>query len=74
MRLLVVQFSPASYYFSLVGPNILLSILFSNALNLCFSLNITNQVSNPYKTIGKVIVLYILIFTFLVSRREGKGF
>jgi hypothetical protein len=31
-----------------------------------------NRVSHPYKTAGNVIVLYILIFTILDSRREDK--
>ena len=47
---------------SLLGPNILLNILFSDTLSPCSSLNVSDQVSHPYKTTGKIIVLYILIF------------
>jgi uncharacterized membrane protein len=46
---------------SLLGPYILLSTLFSNTLNLCSSLKERDKVSHPYKTTGKIIVLYILI-------------
>jgi hypothetical protein len=42
-------------------PNILLSALFLNTLNLCSSLYAKYQVSHPYNTTGKIIVLYILI-------------
>ena len=42
---------------SLLGPNILLNTMFSNTLSLLSSLNVNDQVSHPYKTIGKIIVL-----------------
>ena len=49
---------------SLLGPNVLLSTLSSNTLSLRSSLNVSGQVSHPYKTTGRIIVLYILIFKF----------
>jgi hypothetical protein len=39
---------------SLFGPNIHLSILFSNTLSLCSSLNVRDQVSHPYRTAGEI--------------------
>ena len=41
----------------LLGSNIFLSTLFSNTLSLCFSLNVSYQVSHPYQTTRKIIVL-----------------
>jgi hypothetical protein len=41
----------------MLGPNILLSTLFSNTLSLCSSVSVTDQVSHPYKTTGKIIML-----------------
>jgi hypothetical protein len=58
------------YFF---GPCILLSTLFSNPLSLCSSLNVRSQVSHPYGTTGKIIGLYILIFTFLGRDEKIKG-
>jgi hypothetical protein len=54
------------------SPTILHRTLFSNNLSLCSSLNVRDQVSHPYKTTGRIMVLYILTFTFLDSGQEDK--
>jgi hypothetical protein len=61
-----MQSSPAFCHLLRLGPNILLSTLFSDTLNLCSSLGVKYQVSHPYKQ--KVI----LTFMFLERRREDK--
>ena len=57
---------------SLLGPNILLNTLFSNTLNLRFSLHVSDQVSHPYKTTGKIRVklrgLYLKKFKSIILR------
>jgi hypothetical protein len=55
-------------------PNNLLNTLFTNNLSLRSSLNVSDQVSQPYKTTGKIIVLYILTFKFCYSKLEDKRF
>jgi hypothetical protein len=50
---------------SLLDPNIPLSTLLSNILSLRSSLNVSDQVSHPYKTTGRIIVLYVLIFKLI---------
>jgi hypothetical protein len=62
--------SPVTY--SLLGPNTLLSTLFSNTLSLRSSLNVSDQASHPYKTAGKIIVLYILIFKIWIAIWKTK--
>jgi len=51
---------------SLLSPNILLNTIFSNTLSFLSSRNVSDQVSHPYKTTGKIIVLYILILNFWI--------
>jgi hypothetical protein len=55
--------SPVTW--SLLDPNICLCTLFSVILRLCSSLVVRDQVPHPYKTTGKVIVLYILVYILL---------
>ena len=45
---------------------------FLNTLCLCSSISVRVQFSPPYKTTGKIIILYILILIFLDSKLEDK--
>jgi hypothetical protein len=56
----------------LLSPNIFLRTLFSNTSSLFSSLNVRDQVSHPYKTTGRIMILSILTFTFLDSRHKDK--
>ena len=58
------SFLHSPFYLPPLSPNILLNTLFSYTLSLRSSRNVSDQVSHPYKTTGKIIVLYILIFVF----------
>jgi hypothetical protein len=37
-------------------------------------LNVRYPVSHPYQTIGKIMVLYVLVFIYLYSKRKDKIF
>jgi hypothetical protein len=56
----------------LLGPNNLLRTLFSNTLRLCSSLSVTDQVSHPHKTTGRIKFFCSLTVIFLDSRWEDK--
>jgi hypothetical protein len=51
---------------TLLGSKILLSTQFSTTHSLHPSFNVSNQVSHPYKTKGKLKVTYILILYFYI--------
>jgi hypothetical protein len=48
--------------------------LFSNTLSFLSSRNVNDQVSHPYKTTGKIVFQYILIFKFSDNNPEDKRF
>ena len=47
---------------------------FSNTSSLRYSLNMSNQVSNPYETTDKISFLRVLTFNFLCSPLQNKRF
>jgi hypothetical protein len=70
MKLLIVQFYPASCCFISLRSNIF-STLFSDTLSVC-SLNVRDQVSHPYNITGKIIVLYVLVYIFRLQTGRQK--
>ena len=69
-----MQLSTFSVILSLLVPDIFLNTLFSNTINLCSSLNVRDQVLQPYNMTGNIMVLYVLTFNFLESRQDDKIF
>jgi hypothetical protein len=65
MKLLIMQFSPNSFHFISVRFKYFFNTLFLIAVSLCSFLNVRDQISQPYRAIGKIIVFHILIFKFL---------
>jgi hypothetical protein len=68
-----MQFSPSSYYFLPLGSTYSAQHpVLKHPQSIYSSLNVRDQVSHPYKTPNKIIVLYSLIFKFLDSRRKDS--
>jgi hypothetical protein len=70
MQLLIMQFLQISRhlisFWSKYSPQH--SVL--KTLSLCASLDVRDQVSHPYRTTGKIILFYIVIFMFLKTADE----
>jgi len=56
---------------SLLGPSILFNTLFSNTFSLHSSLNVSDQVSHPYKTTGKITHVPLLLLRSFQSISAG---
>jgi hypothetical protein len=67
------KFFPRPIASTLLGPNAALSTLFSGILNQCSSLNVTDQLSRPYKATVtyNFVVLCTLTFRFREIRWGG---
>jgi len=72
IKLLIMQLSSLPVTSSLLDPNILLNTLFSNNLSLRSSLSVSDRVSHPHKTTGKIIVTHIFIFKFWIANWKTK--
>ena len=59
---------------ALLGTNILLNTIFSNTLSFLSSLYVKDQFSHPYKTTGKIIVLYFSTLPNKNTIYKRKGY
>jgi len=57
---------------SLIIPYILLCSLFLNVPSLCSPLAVSDLVSHPCNTTGKITILYIFILYFLTASEKTK--
>jgi hypothetical protein len=72
MTLLIMQFSPTSRHFISLRSKYFQHPVLST-LSLCSSLNVRDQVSHPYRTTGRIIILCIVIFMFWAAEKKTEG-
>jgi hypothetical protein len=58
IKLLIMKFSPFPCHLVPLRPKYFLNTLFSNTLSLRSSLNVSDRVSHPHKTTGKLPKIY----------------
>jgi len=68
-----MQFSQSSGYFMLLRSKHFLHYTILERPQPIFSLSVRDQVSHPYKTTGKINVMYILIVICLCRQKEDKN-
>jgi hypothetical protein len=73
IKLLIILVSPFFFYLCPFRPKYSPQHTILKHLSLHSSLNLSDQVSHPYKTTGKIIVLYIFFFIFLNNILEDKS-
>ena len=73
LKLLIMQFSQSSGYFTPLRSKHFLHYSILEHPQPIFSLSVTDQVSQPYKTTGKIIVMCILIVICLCRQKEDKN-
>jgi hypothetical protein len=69
MKLFIMQCSATSRYIILFRSKYSQQPVLRHGQSM-FSLNVRDKISHPYKTGGKIEVLYILMFMFLDGRLD----
>ena len=72
INLLIMKLFPSPVNSPLLGPNILLSTLFSNTLSLRSPLSVNDQVSHPYKFIVQCILIVVFLDSNLMNGSPRK--
>ena len=60
----VTWFSLFTCYYLHLGAKYFLNTVFSNTLDLCWSLNVTDKISHPYKNEANYSIVYLKLYIF----------